>query len=305
MPAVGGVEHRFVDAGFLRMHVAEAGPSDGEPVVLLHGWPQHWYMWRNQIGPLAERYRVICPDLRGFGWTEAPLWGYEKQQFAADVLALLDALGIERVKLAGHDWGGLAGYLLCLRHPERVERFVALNTGGPWTRVERSTLTSGWRFWYMPLISLPWVGQRLVGRAPTIFRLVKGWITGRGEGWSSADEAIFFDQFREPARARASVLTYRTFLTRELPAILRGAFAAERLTTPTLCLHGAGDEVLTPPVARAAERHADDLSFELIEGPGHFVAEEAPELVTRRMLEFFAGESRSAAHEPVEAEAQR
>src|ERR671916_187124 len=73
LPNVDGVEHRYIEARGLRFHVAEAGA--GEPVVLLHGWPQHWYEWREVIGPLAAHYRVICPDLRGFGWSEAPPGG--------------------------------------------------------------------------------------------------------------------------------------------------------------------------------------------------------------------------------------
>src|SRR5919106_1697015 len=80
MPEVPGVEHRFVEANGLRMHVAEAG--DGDPVVMLHGWPQHWYEWRHLIPPLAAQYRVICPDLRGLGWTDAPPRGYEKENLA-------------------------------------------------------------------------------------------------------------------------------------------------------------------------------------------------------------------------------
>ena len=119
MPEIPGVEvaHDFVDAGGLRMHVASAGPADAEPLVLLHGWPQHWYAWRRLIGPLSQRYRVIAPDLRGFGWTDAPSGGYEKRELAADVVALLDALGLDRVRLAGHDWGGFVGFLLCLEAP--------------------------------------------------------------------------------------------------------------------------------------------------------------------------------------------
>ncbi len=73
LPHVDGVEHRWVDAGGLRMHVAEAGPPDGPAAMLVHGWPQHWYEWRKLIGPLADAgHRVICPDLRGLGWTDAP-----------------------------------------------------------------------------------------------------------------------------------------------------------------------------------------------------------------------------------------
>ena len=85
--------------------------------MLLHGWPQHWYEWRHQIPVLAEHYRVICPDLRGFGWSDAPPGGYDKETLAADVVNLLDALGLDRVKLIGHDWGGWVGFLLCIDPP--------------------------------------------------------------------------------------------------------------------------------------------------------------------------------------------
>ena len=84
------------------MHVVEAGPPDGDPVLVLHGWPQHWYQWRHQIPALADAgYRVIVPDLRGFGQTEAPPDGYDKENMATDVLNLMDAMGLERVKLLG------------------------------------------------------------------------------------------------------------------------------------------------------------------------------------------------------------
>ncbi|MBJ7291840.1 alpha/beta fold hydrolase, partial [Williamsia sp.] len=105
LPHVDGVEHQYVDAGPLRMHVAVAGPADAPPLLLLHGWPQHWYLWRDVIPAVSDRYRVIAPDLRGFGWTDAPPGGYRKERLATDILALLDALGIDRVRLVGHDWG--------------------------------------------------------------------------------------------------------------------------------------------------------------------------------------------------------
>src|SRR5690554_3979194 len=96
LPHVAGVRHRFVDLPGLRMHVAEAG--SGEPVLLLHGFPQHWWEWREVIPGLAERYHVIAPDLRGSGWTDAPHAGYWRDQLRDDVLALLDELGLERVR---------------------------------------------------------------------------------------------------------------------------------------------------------------------------------------------------------------
>src|SRR5215510_124422 len=111
-PEIEGVRHSYVDVPGVKLHVAEAG--EGPPVLMLHGWPQHWWIWRKVIPDLARDHRVIAPDLRGFGWSEAPSGRYELQGFADDALALLDALDLDQVNLIGHDWGGYAGFLLCL-----------------------------------------------------------------------------------------------------------------------------------------------------------------------------------------------
>src|SRR5437763_15686697 len=90
-PELAGVEHDWIDVRGFRMHVAQAG--FGQPLVLLHGWPHNWWVWRGVIPRLAERYHVICPDLRGLGWSDAPASGYERENLADEVLGLLDALG--------------------------------------------------------------------------------------------------------------------------------------------------------------------------------------------------------------------
>jgi pimeloyl-ACP methyl ester carboxylesterase len=276
LPHLDGVEHRYVDAGGLRMHVAEAGA--GDPLVLLHGWPQHWWEWRGLIPRLAESHRVICPDLRGLGWSDAPARGYEKEQLADDVLALLDALELDRVRLIGHDWGGYVGFLLCIRRPERFERFVALNTGHPFVPVDLRALSTMWRFWYQWLIATPGLGKAVVRRG---FML--------RAGWTPEEHECFAAPLREPARAAATVQIYRTFQTRDLPAIARGRYRRERLRTPTLFLHGADDSVIRPALLRGFDAHADDMRLELVEGVGHFIADEQPDLVAERALEFFAG----------------
>src|SRR4051794_20735749 len=133
MPAVPGVavDHRAVHLpDGTAFHVAEAG--SGPPLVLLHGWPQHWWAWRKVLPALAGTHRVVCPDLRGLGWSDAPPGDYAKEAWAADVVALLDALGLERVDLAGHDWGGLVALLLALRAPGRGRTVAALSTVHPW-----------------------------------------------------------------------------------------------------------------------------------------------------------------------------
>src|SRR5690349_11113885 len=94
MPHVDGVTHRDVHAAGFRWHVAEAGPEDGEPIVMLHGWPQHWYAWRHVVPLLSDRYRLVMPDLRGLGWSQVTpdRNDYAKDSLARDVIALLDEL---------------------------------------------------------------------------------------------------------------------------------------------------------------------------------------------------------------------
>ena len=134
-PRIDGIRESEVDAAGLRMHVVEAGPPDGDPVLVLHGWPQNWYQWRHQIPALAGAgFRVIVPDLRGFGQSEAPPKGYDKENMATDVLNLMDAMGLQRVKLLAHDWGGWIGFILCTRAPERIEKYVALNIPHLWAK---------------------------------------------------------------------------------------------------------------------------------------------------------------------------
>src|SRR5688500_7961534 len=99
IPDLPGVTHRTVDVDGLAVHVAEAG--EGPPLVLLHGWPQHWWCWRHVVPLLADSYRLVMPDLRGHGWTEAPSGGYDKEQLATDLLGTLDVLGLDEVGLVG------------------------------------------------------------------------------------------------------------------------------------------------------------------------------------------------------------
>lgn len=169
-PEIDGVAHRYVEAAGARLHVAEAG--EGPPVVLLHGWPQHWWVWRKLIPALAEERRVICPDLRGFGWSDAPTGSYELSGFAADTLALFDALGLDRVELVGHDWGGYSGFLLCLEAPERVAHFLALGVVHPWFEAPSPSLQVLKRLGYQFVLATPGLGSSVLRHNPAFVRTV-------------------------------------------------------------------------------------------------------------------------------------
>jgi pimeloyl-ACP methyl ester carboxylesterase len=285
LPHVEGVTHRWVEARGIRFHVAEAGAGD-DPVLLLHGWPQHWYEWRHLMPALADRHRVIALDLRGFGWSDAPRDGYLKEEMAADVLAVLDALGIERVKLVGHDWGGWIGFLLCLRAPERFDRFLALNIVHPWQSV-RSFLPHLWRFWYQLVVITPGVGY--LGHRTGWFtrQILRLGVTDRG-AWDDGSLDAFTRNLAEPARARAGVKLYRAFDFRELVPVGFRRYGNARLTVPTRILFGTDDLALSPRLLRGYEPHADDLQVETVPDCGHFIADERPELVAERARAFLA-----------------
>src|SRR5687768_17394634 len=163
MPELDGVEHTFHDLPTgVRLHLAGAGPRDAPPVLLLHGWRQHWWSWRHVIGELAGDFRLLCPDLRGLGWSSQPADDdFRKQRMADDAVALLDALGLDRVRLVGHDWGGWAALLAALTAPERVSSLLVLSMTHPWVPT-RTAAGHAWLLAYQLPLGAPFVGERLV-----------------------------------------------------------------------------------------------------------------------------------------------
>ena len=272
LPAVGGVVHRFVDVRGVRLHVAEAGPGpSAPPLLLVHGWPQHWWAWRKVIPTLAERYRVLAVDLRGWGWSDAPPGAYDKQTFADDLLALLDAEGIDRVSILAHDWGGYASFLLALGHPERVERMTALDIPPPFRPPTRpaSLLLPVMLSYQLPIVA-PFAGYRL-HRNGQLVRAILSLGAGKNFSFTEEEKRIFVEPLREPARARASVANYRTFLRHEMA---RTGRRPEQLKVPTTLIMADGlfDRVARPDPT-------EYLRTFTLPRSGHFRPEERPDEV--------------------------
>ncbi len=269
-PPCDGVQHDFVDAGGVRLHVASAGPADGPPVVLLHGWPEHWWLWHAVIPALAaDGRRVIAPDLRGFGWSEVTPVGYEKEQLASDVLALLDALGIGQVDLVGHDWGGWTAQLVALRAPQRVRTLSLLNIPHVWQK-PGGTVRYAHRLAYQPLVAAPGLGRLVQRGAPM-------WWVMRRSGMPAPAAREFRAAMREPGRAYAGSLVYRSFLLRDIPAAARGRYDAQRLTMPVRVLFGLDDVAIKRSMLDGFAEHADDVQITDVPGCGHFIVDEQPE----------------------------
>lgn len=283
LPEVAGVNHRYLEVDGIRFHIAEAG--GGEPLVMLHGWPQNWYMWRRLVAPLGERYRLIMPDLRGFGWSDAPPSGYNKERLASDVLALLDQLGVDRFRLMGHDWGGLISYFIALRENSRVERLMPLNIIHPWPS-QPALLRNLPKSIYAYRNAFG-VGARQMRDAPERFSKTMDSDLGRTSAISDADLRIYVGSLSLPGREHVTTMVYRDFMTREVFALGFGRYSSRRLTMPTLVLFGEEDATMNRHLLEGYQAHADDMRVEFVPTCGHFIVDEKPDLVAERALGFF------------------
>jgi pimeloyl-ACP methyl ester carboxylesterase len=284
LPRVDGVEHRAVTLGGFRIHYAEAG--EGEPLVLLHGWPQHWYEWRYLIGPLAERYRVIAPDIRGLGWSQGPgssgrMWHYSLRALAAELIGLLDALGIGQTRYVGHDWGCVIGYRALLSYPHRFHRASLLGGVHPWASF--APLRLYLRPWHLYAYAL--LGASATWRLGVVEHCLRSW-RHHGE-FSEAEEKTFVDRASTRAAVGATRAYDRNIVVNEIPHFLRH-HRSLRLRVPVLHINGAEDPLTRAVPGRSWRRYADDMRLELLPDCGHFIAEERPQELLDRLNSFMA-----------------
>src|SRR5215208_2983675 len=157
------VRHHFVVANGLRFHCVEAG--SGPLVLLLHGFPEFWYGWRHQIPALAQRFRVVAPDLRGYNLSDKPSGFSRLDTLVGDVTGLIVALGEERAAVVGHDWGGVIAWATSMWAPSRVERLAILNAPhlGAYVRELRRGWRQRLRSWYVGLFQVPRVPELMLG----------------------------------------------------------------------------------------------------------------------------------------------
>lgn len=255
LPNAEGAKHSWLEVRGIRLHVAEYGT--GAPVLLLHGFPQHWFAWHRVAVLSAAGRRLICPDLRGFGWSEQTRRGYDIDGLSDDMLALLDALGLDRVDLVGHDWGAHVGFRLCLRAPERFSGYLALNMAHPWAR-QRAILPNLWRQWYTAFIEYPVIGRAVLRRWPAFARFLLRHQVADQSVWQT-DELAEFSAAAQ-ATAHAGQAMFWQYVVREIPALLRATRSEQRLTVPTVLLGGERDNVFPPSMLAGGESHADDLT---------------------------------------------
>ncbi len=278
---------RRVEIGGLALHVLEAGPADGPPVVLLHGFPEFWFGWRHQIGPLARAgYRVIAPDGRGYNLSDKPkgLDAYRLVCLTRDVVALADALGVGRFGLVGHDWGGIVAWSVAARHPDRVERLAILNAPHPDTtwRVIRQDPIQLLRSYYVALFQLPGLPERMLA-ADTYAALARALTGSSRPGTFGADDlARYREAWGQPGALTAMLAWYRAL-------VRRPAGRVGRITMPALILWGRRDSALGSTFASESLALCDQGRIRWLDEATHWVQHEEAERVNAALVAFLGG----------------
>lgn len=265
-----------VTANGIRFHYLTEG--SGPLVLLLHGFPQFSHAWRRQIPALSKRFRVVAPDLRGYGGTEKPagLDAYRLDTLAADVAGLIEALGEKSAMVVGHDWGGGLAWAAALLFPERISRLAVLNCPLPAVFLKnlRSNPRQLRRSWYMGLFQLPWLPERIFrGKAGS---LIAG--SPRPGTFTREDVEAYDRNFQDPT---PPLNYYRAALRRYRPLPQR------KIAAPTLLIWGDKDPALGRELTEGMEPHfSGPLRVEHLPEASHWVNEEEPEKVNALLLEF-------------------
>ncbi len=288
LPHVEGVEHRDVLVRGLRLHVALAGPEDGRPVVLQHGWPQHWWSWRHLIGPLAEAgHRVIVPDFRGFGWSEYPVdEDFRRETLVDDLFALCAELGHMRFAYVGHDWGAWVGWLACLRPASPVERALLVSVGPPFPPPGGpgpDALLRLAKLWYQAVLGSPHpgAGQASPSRGRSSSRAAAA--RGSVASWSPTSPRCVSRRRHAPRRCSTGSSSRATW-----GRVIGGRYAEGQLPMPVRFLTGRDDPLFDEASLEVARPHAEDYEGEALDGVAHFVPEEAPDVLRERALALLA-----------------
>ena len=233
--------------------------------------------WRRQ--ERALRWSCCMASRSGCGQSEATRRGYRTKELAQDVLAVMDALGLGKAYLIGHEGGGWLGFELCLTAPDRFSAFLAVNTSHPWP-APAELIRGAWRFWYTALWEYPLAGRAVLRRWPSVTRfLLRRW-AGRSYRWDEAALAEFVKSSRTKGQSRAIEQMLWQFVLHDIPALVTGSYRHRHLTVPTLLLSGEKDPVTRPP------RPVAGLRVEIVPG-WHLLPETAPRLVAAATREHF------------------
>ena len=281
------VRFRRVPTNGIQLHTAEAGSPDGPLVFLLHGFPEFWCDWRNQIAALAEAgFHVIAPDQRGYNLSDKPkgIESYDLDQLADDIAGMADHFGQKTFAVAGHDWGAAVGWWLAGRHAGRVRRLAVLNAPHPavWVDAMRHDPVQKRKSSYVRFFQMPYLPEFLIGmnRSSALARGFRDCI--RPDAFTEADLKQYQSAWAQPGALTSMISYYRAILRKPLrPA------AEYRMECPTLLIWGKRDAYAKPELAEASVRLCADGRIEYFDQATHWVQHDEPERVTELLAKFF------------------
>jgi pimeloyl-ACP methyl ester carboxylesterase len=285
------LKYAMVHANGLQFEVAQQGSGD-KLALLLHGFPELAFSWRNQVPVLADLgYTVWAPNQRGYGNSDKPprVPDYDMTNLMADVTALIHAAGFETCLLVGHDWGGVVAWSVARHHPELLEGLVIMNAPHPacflrelktWRQLKMS--------WYMGLFQLPWLPERYMAadRAARVARAFKG-MTTRRENFPPEVLDVYRDAAARPGAMKAMINWYR--------AGARSIRRAGRqpglrvIDTPTLMIWGEQDKALSIETTYGTDDYVSDLQLRYLPNASHWVQQDEPGEVNRLLTEWITG----------------
>jgi len=282
-------ETTYIETNGIKLHVVMAGPKAGQPVLLLHGFPEFWYGWRKQIPALAKAgYRVIVPDQRGYNLSDKPkgIKAYSLDKLAADILGLIDALGYDKVNLIGHDWGAVVAWAVAIWHPERLHKLGILNVPHPAVMVNylrRGDPEQLRHSWYIFAFQVPWLPEYYLRKNDwrNSDRILRG--SSKRRSFTRGDVPEYKKAWSQPGAMTAMLNWYRAAV-RYLPKLLKDG----RVKVPTQMIWGMRDVALSHRMARPSIDYCDEGSLVLFEEATHWVQHDEAEAVNQLLLEFLS-----------------
>jgi len=266
----------------IQLHCALAGPKDGDPVLLLHGFPESWFGWENQVEPLVGAgFRVIVPDQRGYNLSDKPVGTdqYKMEILVDDILGLADKLDYDKFFLAGHDFGAMVSWSLALHAPDRVKRMVIANVPHPavFRSYLRSHPTQMLKSWYAMFFQLPNLPERFVKAANWKFL-----IEAMPDYWSEDQ----FDRYREawsqPGAITAMINWYRATFSQS-----GKTRKSDTIQPPTLIVWGKNDPHLSHQMASLSLEHCQDGKLVYFEDASHWVQHDKAPAVSQLLIDHF------------------
>jgi epoxide hydrolase 4 len=267
----------------INLHVVQAGNPDGEPLLLLHGFPENWTSWRHQVEPLTNAgFQLWMPDLRGYNLSDKPsdVSAYSLDVLADDIVGLVDAMGVRRGKVVGHDWGGGALWWALNRTPERFEKAVLLNIPhhNVFSRYVRQNEEQRSRVRYMGFLQMPVLPELLFMLASD---LVIRWAFGGNPNFTNEDFRQYKQAWAQPGAVGGMLNWYRA--VRQAPP---QKLDSPRIETPVLLIWGAKDKAFLRDLAQPSAALCDEGRVHFIEEATHWVQHDAADEVSRLIIEF-------------------